>query len=414
MSFRKNLSYNLVVQAIGPVLSFLSLFLIARYGGAAIQGRFASISSWINLAIVIGVFGFPQSFVYLINKLSISSKVLTSFSFHYSLIFLSSFVIISYSLFKLNIVSDIVISSSTQIIYLSISITILVFHGLLRGIYLTYNQSILFASFSILPAAFLFIFILAGLILGNYNFHLIFLFSSVLVLLGVLILLKPIFNGFEKPSQNQIPWKALFNHGTNTFFQALFLALQPVIAYWFINKYIGSESEIGYFNLGLFLVQGFLVPIGMVSPLLFEHWTKNQDQNFILRYTNIPIFLFEILLGGIISIAIYYLIPFIFGSGYIPSIQIAQILLIITPLIFHIRILIPAIHSKGYPHYNTYSGFFRLIIFICLSFLWVTNLDQKLVGLAVCWSISELFGAFLTIRLFNKLHIKDLNKSSLT
>ena len=401
MSLKKKLSYNLIIQAIGPLLSFFTIFLIAKIGGAEIQGRYASITAWINLVVVIGTFGFPQSFIYLINKLNISPKVLFHLSYYYSLGFIILLVPIVLILFNQNLLDTIVISNSGQIIILSVPITILTFHGLLRGIYLTHNQSILFGTFSILPACLLFVFILIGILLNNYNFQLIYLFSSIPVLLIALVLIKSVLKNLEKYTLKNFPWAALFNHGTNSFLQALFFALQPIIAYWFINKYIGSILEIGYFNLGLFLVQGFLVPISMVAPLLFEHWTKNEDQNVIAKFTNLKIFVIELLIGGTIAFLLNYLIPIVFGSEYIPSVRIAQILLFITPVVFHIRILMPAIHSKGYPIFNTYSGLARLMLFSCLSYLWMLTINQELVGLAFCWTISELFGAFITIVFFN-------------
>jgi len=339
----------------------------------------------------------------LISKLNISPKVLFHLSYYYSLGFIILLVPIVLILFNQNLLDAIVISNSGQIIILSVPITILTFHGLLRGIYLTHNQSILFATFSILPACFLSGFILIGILFNNYNFQLIYLFSSIPVLIIALVLIKSVLKNLEKYTLKNFPWAALFNHGTNSFLQALFFALQPIIAYWFINKYIGSTLEIGYFNLGLFLAQGFLVPISMVAPLLFEHWTKNENQNVIAKFTNIKTFVIELFVGVIIAFLLNFLIPVVFGVGYIPSVRIAQILLFITPVIFHIRILMPAIHSKGYPILNTYSGLVRLMLFLCLSYLWMLTINQELVGLAICWSVSEILGASLTIHFFNSL-----------
>jgi O-antigen/teichoic acid export membrane protein len=286
---------------------------------------------------------------------------------------------------------------------------ILIFHGLLRGIYLTFNQSILFATFSILPATFLFLLVLIGILLNYYNFQLIYLICSLPVLIVALSLINPFLKSVKRYAIKQFPWSALFNHGTHSFLQALFFALQPIIAYWFINKYIGSVLEIGYFNLGLFLVQGLLVPISMVAPLLFDYWTKNDDQMFILRFTKTKIFILELLIGGIIAFVLNYFIPVVFGSEYESSIEIAQILIFIIPVVIHTRVLMPFIHSKGYPILNTYSGLIRFIVFLILSYLWMINISQELVGLAVCWSIAELIGALLTINFF--IHINKKEKT---
>jgi len=407
MSFKKNISFNLIIQAIGPILAFLSIFLIAKIGGAEIQGYYAIVTAWINLFVVLGVFGFPQSFIFLINKLNISHRRLFKMSVYYTLLFFILFLLITFIMFKLNMIDKIIINSLGQIGVLSIPITIFVFHGLLRGIYLTYNQGILFATFSILPASLLFLFIFIGIVFNNFNFQIIYLLSSIPVLIIDIVLFKPVLRNSKKHKIIDFPWKPLFDHGSQSFLQALFFSLQPIIAYWFINKYIGSVLEIGYFNFGLFLVQGLLVPISMVAPLLFDYWTKNNDQNFIVKFTKTKIFIYELLIGGIIAFVLNYFIPVVFGSEYESSIKLAQILIFIVPVVIHVRVLIPFIHSKGYPILNTYSGLIRFVVFLVLSYLWMIKINQELVGLAVCWSIAELIGALMTINFFIYINKKE-------
>lgn len=409
MSFKRNISINLVIQAIGPVLLFFITFLIAKIGGAEIQGYYAVVTAWINIFVVIGLFGFPQSFIFLINKLNISHRILFKMSLYYTLFFFIFLMLITFIIFKLNMINEIIINSLRQIVVLGIPITILVFHGLLRSIYLTYNQGMLFAIFSILPGSLLFLFIFIGIVFNDFNFQLIYLLSSIPVLIIDIVLFKPVLRNSKKQEIIDFPWKPLFEHGTQTFLQAVFFSLQPIIAYWFINKYIGSVLEIGYFNLGLFLVQGLLVPISMVAPLLFDYWTKNNDQMFILKFTKTKIFILELLIGGIMAFVLNYFIPVVFGSEYESSIEIAQILIFIIPVVIHTRVLMPFIHSKGYPILNTYSGLIRFIVFLILSYLWMINVSQELVGLAVCWSIAELIGALLTINFF--IHINKKEKT---
>jgi O-antigen/teichoic acid export membrane protein len=409
VSFKRNISINLVIQAIGPVLLFFITFLIAKIGGAEIQGYYAVVTAWINIFVVIGLFGFPQSFIFLINKLNISHRILFKMSLYYTLFFFIFLMLITFIIFKLNMINEIIINSLRQIVVLGIPITILVFHGLLRSIYLTYNQGMLFAIFSILPGSLLFLFIFIGIVFNDFNFQLIYLLSSIPVLIIDIVLFKPVLRNSKKQEIIDFPWKPLFEHGTQTFLQAVFFSLQPIIAYWFINKYIGSVLEIGYFNLGLFLVQGLLVPISMVAPLLFDYWTKNNDQMFILKFTKTKIFILELLIGGIMAFVLNYFIPVVFGSEYESSIEIAQILIFIIPVVIHTRVLMPFIHSKGYPILNTYSGLIRFIVFLILSYLWMINVSQELVGLAVCWSIAELIGALLTINFF--IHINKKEKT---
>lgn len=410
MSLRKKLSYNLIIQSVGPILSFLTTFLIARFGGVEIQGKFASIVAWINLVVVIGTFGFPQSFIYLINKFNISRASLFRFSYKYTLIISSFFLPILYILFKLNIYGNSIISNFTELITIIIPISILIFHSLIRGIYLTYNQNILFASISILPASTLFVSIIFGILLNCYNFSIIYLISAIPVLIFSIYIFKPVLLNNSSSYNAKIPYKPLINHGTNAFLQALFLTLQPIVAYWYINNYIGSNTEIGIFNLGLFLIQGFLVPISMVAPLLFEHWTKNTDHVFLNRFTNFKVVVFEVIIGIALSIMIGYVIPLLFGEDYNNSIIVSQVLFCFTPIIFHSRIILPAIHSLGYPNLNTISGLIRIFAFISL-FLIISLFKNSLLGLACAWSLSELLSSIFTISCFKYLIKHKIHQS---
>src|SRR4051794_13646483 len=87
MSFRKAVAANLIVQSLGPACSFVTVFVIARLGGPAAQGEFAQMKAWSDFMFSFGCFGFPQGFIYTINKLGASASVLARWSRFYSLAF---------------------------------------------------------------------------------------------------------------------------------------------------------------------------------------------------------------------------------------------------------------------------------------------------------------------------------------
>ena len=397
MSLRKKLSYNLVIQSIGPVLSFFTIFLIVKMGGPMLQGRYAVISAAINIAVVIGTFGFPQSFIYLINRLGVAHRKVIKISVYYFLGFLILCMPTMFLLFKMNWLDEMLVSDLGQIVILTFTISLLVLNGLLRGIYLTYNQSVYFGIFSILPSLMLFLFIsITCIFKHNFNFHLIYLMSSVSTIGVALMIFRKVLQLPDNAPWEKFPWRPLLTHGTNVFLQALFVAVQPIIAYALIRNYIGSSVEIGYFNLGLVLVQGFLVPISMISPLLFEHWTKNQNERAIGNNMNRKLILISIILGGVLALLSSFFIPYVFGEEYAASIQAVQVILFSVPLIFHCRILMPSIHANGFPIFNTYSGALRLIVFVTLSLVCMTRINHELTSLAICWTVSEICAAFMT------------------
>src|SRR2546422_6916333 len=107
MSFRRAVAANLGVQSLGPACSFLTVFMIARLGGPAQQGEFAQLKAWADFMFAIGCFGFPQGFVYTINKLGASPSALARWSRVYSVAFTPLAVIAGYMGLKLGFIRDI-------------------------------------------------------------------------------------------------------------------------------------------------------------------------------------------------------------------------------------------------------------------------------------------------------------------
>lgn len=71
------------IQIVGTLSSLMLVWLITRFYGVSIQGQFVLIKSWVDLAVVVASFGFPQSFIYAINKLNVSWQKLEIFTMKY-------------------------------------------------------------------------------------------------------------------------------------------------------------------------------------------------------------------------------------------------------------------------------------------------------------------------------------------
>ncbi|WDR01363.1 hypothetical protein PSQ19_11050 [Devosia algicola] len=64
----KILILSVLIQSLGTLSSFALLAVIARFGGPLLQGEYASLKAWIDFMVVIGQFGIPQGFIYVVNK----------------------------------------------------------------------------------------------------------------------------------------------------------------------------------------------------------------------------------------------------------------------------------------------------------------------------------------------------------
>ena len=408
MSFKKKLWFNLAIHSLGSLSSFLSLCIILYIYGVEKQGIYANLMALISFIGVLGVFGFPQGYIYLINKLNISAKRLCLFSVYFSFaIFILLLIILYFNYyFNLNWIDGELVSNSNFILF-SIATVSLILHGLLRGIYLTINQGVGFAFYSILPAITILGCVGFGIIFEYSNLQELVLISAVLVLFFSVYIVIKINKLNDDFSIYKIPFKELFNHGTHSFLQALFYSVQPLFAFWAIKHYNGGYQDIGYFNIGLFVLQGFLVPVTMLSPYLFEYFTKNSSTDIVKIIAKNRFYFYDLILAIFLYFSVGVIDSFFFDSEYVITIKLIQIILFSLPFNIHYRIFLPYIHAKGLPKYNTLFGFVRLLLFVLLSFLFIYFKFNVLVSLAICWSFSEIIVFLWIIISIKKIIIYD-------
>lgn len=408
MSIKKKLGINLVIHSLGSLSSFLSLCIILYIYGVEKQGIYANLMALISFIGVLGVFGFPQGYIYLINKLNISAKRLCLFSVYFSFaIFILLLIILYFNYyFNLNWIDGELVSNSNFILF-SIATVSLILHGLLRGIYLTINQGVGFAFYSILPAITILGCVGFGIIFEYSNLQELVLISAVLVLFFSVYIVIKINKLNDDFSIYKIPFKELFNHGTHSFLQALFYSAQPLFAFWAIKHYNGGYQDVGYFNIGLFVLQGFLVPVTMLSPYLFEYFTKNSSTNIVKIIAKNKFYFYDLILAIFLYFSVVVIDSFFFDSEYVIPIKLIQIILFSLPFNIHYRIFLPYIHAKGFPKYNTLFCFVRLLLFVLLSFLFIYFKFNVLVSLAICWSFSEIIVFLWIIISIKKIIIYD-------
>lgn len=403
MKIIKNLKFNFVIHSLGSLSSFVVLYLILHTYGVAMQGLYANLMALLSFASVLGIFGFPQSFIFLINKLNISPQKLSYFTLWFCpIFFVAQLVILQLiSYFKLDWVDKELVNSNNYILFAFATVN-LIFHGLLRGIYLTINQGVGFAIYSVMPAFSIFVLVVISILFKFTNIPLIVFYSSYIVFFYSIYIFFSIKNDIKTKNSNKIPFRELFSHGMHSFLQALFYSVQPLFVFWLIKHFNGTFKEIGYFNIGLLLLQGFLVPVTMLSPYLFEYLTKNKTERFVKRVTNNKIYFFNVILGFLLYFITGMIGHFVFKDKYLIPTQLSQILLFSLPFNIHFRILLPYIHALGMPEKNTYFGLFRLILFIISSFIFVFFKYPILNGIAISWSISEIFTFIVVTVLIKK------------
>jgi O-antigen/teichoic acid export membrane protein len=382
----------MAVQAIGPVCGFLTVLAIARLGGASAQGEFAQVKAWVELLVVVGCFGFPQSFVYVINRLGASARSLAWLSMGYSLAFVPVAVAITLLVLALGLVQ--LDARMPVLVLLSLTAGLFVLHGLWRGVFLTTGREMGFAVFSILPPVTLLACVGAAFLAGHRGWGEVFVLSAALSALGALTLLWPVLSRPRVPTA-PLPWNALVANGTHSFVQALLLVAQPLLAYALIRGQGGDEAHIGWFNAGVFLVQGLSVPISMVSPLLFAHWTSTDDASRMARLNAAtPRWLGGGMLLGLLLAALAWVgVPLLFGAGYEAASPLAAVMMLSLPLTCHGRLIAPALHAHDHPMANSVAGVLRLVSLWGLSQGLIACGVGPLPAVSLGWALSETLGS---------------------
>lgn len=401
------------VQSLGPLSALMTTWFLARFGGPLLQGEFAQYKSLIDLLFVLGSFGFPQAIVYIINKNNTSIRKIASYSTLYCIFITPAFIAITYLYFKNtdNYKYDILEATIT-----SIAASLLMLHGFYRAIYLSKNQDIGFSIATILPPAFLLLLLLISIKIketNDYYFSIVYFFSNILACIITFSLIR---NIIKKDSfiniNKKIYWNLLINHSLHSFLQSFLIAIQPFLAYTIIKKMGGSNGDVGFLNIGIFLAQGISTPISMIAPILFSRWTKLSNSTislitFTKKYKIIILIAYFIIGIAFVYIA-YITTPIFFGEIFSDASLATSYILFSLPFLLHSKALSPAFHALGHPKINTSVSFLRFTSFLSISLIGLFFLENtKIINiLAVAWSASEVIAGIQHI-LFSSRHSND-------
>jgi len=397
---------SVVVQALGPLCAFATVFVVARLGGAAAQGRFAQTKAWVDLLVVLGCFGFPQSIVYVVNRLAASARRLAWISLAYGLAFAPlAWLVTAWGQSRGWAGSGLEAGMAGTLVP-ALAGVLLVLHGLLRGVYLTQRQGVSFALLSILPAATLLAVMIATHGQGPYGDRI--LMAAVLSALVALLLTAAQLRHVA-PTAAATPWRALFSNGTQVFVQAVLMAVQPLLAYGLVRALGGGDAQVGYLNSGVFITQGLIVPIGLVSPLMFARWTSNHDAGLLKRLQrNTSRWIgWGVLAGAALALASICIVPLVFGAGYRVTAFAVALIVLAVPQAAHGRLLAPALHAHGVPGVNTVGAALRLIGLVLVSWLAAQTGLGEVAAVALGWSCGEWLSLAWTLVALRRLSADD-------
>jgi O-antigen/teichoic acid export membrane protein len=395
---RSVLLTNVAIQSIGTLSLFALVIAISRIGGPQAQGLFATVKSWTDFLCAVGQLGLPQAFVYVINKGYAAPRPL----FRMSLVYASGFAVVASIATMLAVLTEYLeaphsFSLVAIAILLALNVGGMTLHNLVRGLLLPYSDGTWFALFSIAAPVVLavcvtttFVFFHAGLI------EFAFAFAGILCGILAVAVGAVITKGRSEPSR--IDFHVLIGQSASSFALSILLVLQPVLTIALMKWWGADNHAIGLFNVASMAMMVSNVLFAMVSPTLFNRWSKSLSmanaRGLFLRMSR-----WALLVAGLSLIA-SALIPFlmvpIFGAAFAEATGAAQILALGLAPVFYSRMSSAAMLGLGLPHWNAAIAGARIVcIVLSLPVLaWFGH--EIIVSAALGWTIAEWLTAVLT------------------
>jgi O-antigen/teichoic acid export membrane protein len=390
---------SLVIQGAGSVIPFVNIVALARLAGPVTQGTFSTFKTWMDLVTSLIVFGFPQAFVYLLNKKMANRDQLLNISLLYTLA--SSLFVIPIAMYSITSGYNILPEDRSIFAYatlLSAGVGAVVLNRLVRAIYLTIDDGLLFALITSAPALFMFATMMVAAMFTPFHYDIAFFAAGVLTLTSTGVWIRRII--VETPGYrltlSTIPKRALAEQSIHTFVQSVSFTLQPVATISLLFHFGGAVTDVALFTAATIAIAAVNAFFGIVAPILFNRWSRNIDDNTLRGIQAISD---RVSLGFLVlsvaALPLYpVLVPAIFGTDYVAAIPAFQIISCAIAPVALTRIITSAIHAAGRPEVNTISCILRLAVSVAAQLvLSYSGLASPLMAAAAGWMIAEWIAA---------------------
>jgi O-antigen/teichoic acid export membrane protein len=368
----RSLATNLLVQGLGSFAPMLTIILLARVGGETAQGVFSSFKAWTDLIVALAVFGFPQSFVYLINKRISTAHDLLNFSLIYAAAatVVTGMIVVAGTLAGYDALP---IATNLWVfgLFVAIGSGAVVLHRLVRAIYLTIDDGLLFSLITCAPSVFLMVATVGAAMLSAFRFDLAWLVAGIATLAATTVWISGI---AAAAGGHRLEWpvlehRTLMTQSAHAFLQSLAFTLQPVAAINIMLAFGASLGAVAFFTASTIIVNGANVVFAIVSPVLFNRWTADYSDAVFANVMRVAILLGVVfgLGSGVAWWLLPWLVPVVFGDTYVAAIGAFQIVALSMAPIAFTRTISPVTHAAGRPDVNTISCAVRLSVAVVIQ-----------------------------------------------
>lgn len=401
MILKRTLLSAIAVQAIGAVATLLATVIVSRRYGADGQGHWANFKSIVDLLTVLCAYGFPHSFPFFMNARGVSADRLFGISRKYFLAVVPAllaglYAAVSTGLLRLEV------PSSHQVPVLALSVLLLSWHAILRGMSLSAFPPSGYNLVTIMPAV-----VLCGLLYGWPSGALDTL-PWAMVLSGAVSygLPRVLWHRYASPAgpaAAQVLQREVFSYGLGIFASNLAAASIAVLVYQMLRWQGATAETIGQMSIGLLVLGAAVIPASMAGPFLFNAWSRDRaGERVLASYVQVGrwtlIWAAAVWLVAFLSIS--WAIPIVVGPGFAEAVPLSQVLLASVPLAYWLRVAGQVLISAGWVGHHAAMWIIRAAM---TGALLLAGMDTDPLAAAWSWVIGELTGLAVSLFLVKRL-----------
>ncbi len=208
---------------------------------------------------------------------------------------------------------------------------------------------------------------------------------------------------FKRLSVSFLTLKDQIKFGSKNWAQNI-IGFLNVRSFLFLLVYYGNPEAVGFFSVAWMLVEVIRFIPDTVGTMLLPELTndKSKSEQVILIIRSLKIILFGVLfLSVILFFSLDIIFPLLFGIAYIPSINIAKLLLAGSIFGVVYQVMTRYFTSQAKQRYSLVSGLCGLLAGLIASIVLIPIYTGK--GAAIAFSISALITAAFSLYYFCKL-----------
>ncbi|MBN1992354.1 MAG: hypothetical protein JW953_06590 [Anaerolineae bacterium] len=388
MNLRNKLGITIFAQLFGVGSTVLTNIIIAQRYGPEGQGFLTTYRSGVDFLTNIGLFGFPQAFVFMINSKMIKTNWAVKFSASYSLLFGGVVLGLGSLLYALG-VRELSGFNVLTILAIIVAATGMLLHGMYRAISLSVKPIQVYNLVSVMPAVFA---LLIYFLWYAENYQILVLglvfAGAISACLSAFVLKEHLFFK-QRDGHNLSKVIEATRYGFWSFIPGIAFSFVAMATYTLLRQGGKADEIAGYFSISYLLVSTVILPLNMIIPVLFDTWSKETDQKY-----NLQSYLKLSHLGTVMAVAgstigmllVKPMTILVFGLEFSPSALSTQILLLSVYALYQNRLLSAMLLALGQPAVVGIGALIRAAIILPLLFWGEFNSH---LGAASLWTIGE-------------------------